>query len=284
MMMKILVTGSSGLIGSKLVSFLEAERHEVVRYKRTATRPAIEEGLDAVVHLAGEPIAGRWTAKKKGRIRESRVGGTRQLCEALARLERPPRVLVSASAIGYYGDRGTEILNEDSPPGTGFLADVCRDWEAAADPAAEAGIRVVNLRFGIVLSGDGGALAKMLLPFRMGFGGIVGSGKQFWSWVAIEDVVGAIQHALNTEWARGPMNVVSPNAVTNREFTKALGRVLGRPTVFPMPAMAARVVFGEMAEALLLGSARVQPIRLEGSGYRFRFPVLETTLRHMVLK
>ena len=189
-MMKILVTGSSGLIGSKLVSFLEAERHEVVRYKRTATRPAIEEGLDAVVHLAGEPIAGRWTAKKKERIRESRLGGTRQLCEALTKLELRPRVLVSASAIGYYGNRGTEPLNEDSPPGADFLAEVCRGWEAATLLAAEAGILVVNLRFGIVLSGDGGALAKMLLPFRMGAGGIVGTGRQFWSWVAIEDVIG----------------------------------------------------------------------------------------------
>src|ERR1039457_2204440 len=207
MTMKILVTGSSGLIGSKLVSFLEAERHEVVCYQRTAKQPTIEEGLDAVVHLAGEPSAGRWTAKKKERIRESRLGGTRQLCEALAKLERRPRVLVSASAIGYYGNRGTEPLNEDSPPGKCFLADVCRGWEAATLPAAEAGIRVVNLRFGIVLSGDGGALAKMLLPFKMGVGGIVGSGTQFWSWVAIEDAIGAIQHALSTERARGPMNV-----------------------------------------------------------------------------
>ncbi len=256
----------------------------MVRYNRMATRPAIEEGLEAVVHLAGEPIAGRWTAKKKERIRESRLGGTRQLCEALAKLERPPRVLVSASAIGYYGDRGTEPLNEDSPAGKGFLADVCRGWEAATLPAAEAGIRVVNLRFGIVLSGDGGALARMLWPFRVGVGGTVGSGRQFWSWVAIEDAIGAIQHALNTEWARGPINVVSPNAVTNREFTKTLGRVLRRPTVFPMPGLAARAVFGEMAEALLLNSARVQPIRLEGSGYRFCFPGLEATLRHLVFK
>jgi len=282
--MKILITGSSGLIGSKLVSFLKAERHEVVRYNRMATRPAIEEGLDAVVHLAGEPIAGRWTAKKKGRIRQSRVDGTRQLCETLAKLERPPRVLVSASAIGYYGDRGAEPLNEDSSPGEGFLADVCRGWEAATGPAAEAGIRVVNLRFGVVLSGEGGALAKMLLPFKMGVAGIVGSGRQFWSWVAIEDVIGAIQHALNTERARGPMNAVSPNAATNREFTKTLGRVLRRPTVLPMPSVAARMVFGEMAEALLLASARVQPIRLESSGYRFHFPNLETALRHLVLK
>jgi hypothetical protein len=175
-------------------------------------------------------------------------------------------------------------LHEDSPPGTGFLADVCRGWEVATGPAAEAGIRVVNLRFGIVLSGDGGALTKMLWPFRMGVGGIVGDGRQFWSWVAIEDVIGTIQYGLSTEWAHGPMNVVSPNAVTNQEFTKTLGRVLGRPTIFPMPGLAARVVFGEMAETLLLASARVQPIRLEGSGYRFRFPVLETTLRHLVLK
>jgi uncharacterized protein len=256
----------------------------VVLYKRAPQSSPIEEGLDAVVHLAGEPIAGRWTGKKKQRIRDSRLNGTRQLCKTLANLKRPPRVLVSASAIGYYGNRGTEPLHEDSPAGTGFLADVCRGWEAATGPAAEAGIRVVNLRFGIVLSGDGGALAKMLLPFRMGVGGIVGDGRQFWSWVAIEDVIGAIQHTLSTEWAHGPMNVVSPNAVTNQEFTKTLGRVLRRPTIFPMPGLAARVVFGEMAEALLLASARVQPIRLEGSGYRFRFPALETALRHLVLK
>ena len=282
--MKVLVTGSSGLIGSKLVSNLKAERHEVVRYRRAAKQPTIEEGLDAVVHLAEEPIAGRWTAKKKTRIRESRLGGTRQLCEALAKLKRPPRVLVSASAIGYYGDCGTEPLNEDNPPGVGFLADVCRGWEAATLPAVKAGIRVVNLRLGVVLSRDGGAFAKMLWPFRLGIGGIVGNGRQFWSWVAIKDVIGAIQHALNTEWVRGPMNVVSPNAVTNREFTKTLGRVLGRPTVLPMPAVMARVIFGEMAKALLLGSTRVQPTRLEGSGYRFRFPDLEATLRHLVLK
>ena len=282
--MRILITGSSGLIGSKLVSLLKAERHEVICYKRTAKQSTIEEGLDAVVHLAGEPITGRWTAKKKARIRESRLGGTRQLCEALAKLKRPPRVLVSASAIGYYGDCGTEPLNEDNPPGVGFLADVCRGWEAATLPAVEAGIRVVNLRLGVVLSRDGGAFAKMLWPFRMGIGGIVGNGRQFWSWVAIEDVIGAIQHALNTEWVRGPMNVVSPNAVTNREFTKTLGRALGRPTVLPMPAVMARVIFGEMAKALLLGSTRVQPTRLEGSGYAFRFPNLATSLEHLVLK
>jgi len=282
--MKILITGSSGFIGSKLVSFLKSEQHEVICYKQTTTRPAIEDGLDAVVHLAGEPIAGRWTAKKKRRIRESRLNGTRQLCEALAKLQRRPRVLVSASAIGYYAGRGTEPLHEDSPSGTGFLAEVCRGWEAATVPAAEAGIRVVNARFGIVLGGDGGALEKMLLPFRMGVGGIVGNGRQFWSWVAIEDAIGAIQYSLTTESVRGPINVVSPNAVTNREFTKTLGRVLRRPTVFPMPAVVARAVFGEMAEALLLGSARVQPIRLEGSGYRFRFPGLEMALRHLVLK
>lgn len=282
--MKILITGSHGFIGSKLVSFLKSERHEVVCYKRTTTRPAIEEGLDAVVHLAGEPIAGRWTARKKAWIRDSRLNGTRQLCKALAKLQRRPRVLVSASAIGYYGDRGTEPLDEDSPSGTGFLAEVCRGWEAATDPAAEAGIRVVNARFGIVLGGDGGALTKMLLPFRMGVGGIVGNGRQFWSWVAVEDAIGAIQHSLTTESVCGPINVVAPNAVANREFTKTLGRVLKRPTIFPMPAVVARTVFGEMAEALLLGSARVQPIRLEGSGYRFRFPSIETALRYLVLK
>jgi len=296
--MKVLVTGSTGLIGSALVPFLRAGGHEVVRLVRAPLRveervvlwdpeagkiePSELEGLDAVVHLAGESIAGRWTAEKKARIRESRVRGTRFLCETLARLERPPTVLVSASAIGYYGDRGDELLREESPPGRGFLADVATQWEAATEPAAQRGLRVVLLRFGIVLSPRGGALAQMLPPFRLGLGGPIGSGQQYWSWIAIDDVVRAIQHALLTETLRGPVNVVSPDPVRNREFVRALGRVLGRPTLLPMPAAAVRLLFGQMGEELLLASQRVEPIRLLASGFVFQYPDLEGALRHLL--
>jgi len=275
--MKILVTGSHGLIGSELVTVLEREAHTVVRAGRGESK--VPGDVTAVVHLAGEPIAGRWTAKKKQAIRESRVAGTRALCEALP---ESVRVLVSASAIGYYGDRGTEPLHEDSAMGKGFLAEVVRDWEAATKPAADKGIRVVNLRFGVVLSAKGGALAKMLLPFKLGLGGIVGMGRQFWSWVALEDAVGAIRHALTAEDLRGPVNVVAPQPVTNRQFTQTLGKVLGRPTIFPMPGPVARLIFGEMAGELLLASQQVLPLKLEGSGYRFRYRDLATALRAML--
>ncbi len=298
--MKILVSGSSGLVGSALVPFLSSGGHEIVRLIRGWPQPGeaavpwdppagrIEaarlEGLDAVVHLAGENIAGRWTATRKARIRESRVQGTRLLAETLARLARPPKVFVCASAIGYYGDRGDAVLREDSPPGAGFLAEVCREWEAAARPAAEKGVRVVHLRIGVVLSPAGGALARMLTPFKLGLGGRIGAGGQFMSWIAIDDLTGAIHHALATESLRGPVNAVAPRPVTNREFTKTLGRVLGRPTLFPMPAFAARLTFGEMADELLLASARVEPAKLVTSGYRFRAPELEGALRHLLGK
>lgn len=262
------------MIGSELVAQLTRGGDEVVRLARKENQ--LTGDLDAVIHLAGEPIAGRWTTEKKRRIRESRVEGTQRLCAALP---RSVKVLVCASAIGIYGDRGTEPLTEDSEPGSGFLPEICLAWEKAA---MMPGIRVVKLRFGVVLNAKGGALAKMLLPFRLGLGGIVGSGRQFWSWVALDDAVGAIMHAIRSEELRGPVNVVSPNPVTNREFTKTLGKVLGRPTALPMPAMAARLVFGEMADALLLCSARVQPIRLEGDLYRFRFSELEPALRHLL--
>jgi uncharacterized protein (TIGR01777 family) len=243
------------------------------------------EGLDAVVHLAGENIAaGRWTAEKKASIRDSRVQGTHLLCDALAQLVNPPKVLVSASAIGYYGDRGAEVLREDSRPGRDFLADVCRAWEAATAPAAQRGIRVVNLRFGIVLSAAGGALAKMLLPFKLGAGGIIGSGQQYMSWIALDDVVGAIHHTLITDTLHGPVNAVAPNPVTNAVFTKTLGRVLWRPTLFPLPAFVARAAFGEMADALLLASTRVEPARLKDTHYAFRYPELEGALRHVLGK
>lgn len=300
--MRVLISGSTGLVGSALIPLLATGGHTVVRLVRPGSAAvdgttvrwdpssgsvdtARLEGLDAVVHLAGESVAGRrWTAARKERIRASRVDGTRLLGEVLTRLSRRPQVLACASAVGFYGSRGGEILREESPPGNDFLAGVCTEWEAAAQVAARAGIRVVNLRFGVILSPAGGALAKMLLPFRLGAGGILGDGRQYVSWVAIDDAVGAILHVLGTESLRGPVNVVAPRPVTNRELTKTLGRVLGRPTILPMPAFAARVVFGEMADALLLASQRVEPARLRASGYRFRFPELEGALRHLLGK
>ena len=298
--MNILVTGASGLIGTSLVASLTSNGHEVTRLVRrqpksgekaarwdpmagTIEASAIE-GVDAVVHLAGENIAERWTAAKKARIRDSRVKGTQLLCETLARLSSLPKVLVSASAIGYYGDRGEAILTEESPPGRGFLAEVCRAWEAATEPARQHGMRVVQLRFGVVLSPAGGALAKILPPFRIGLGGVLGSGRQYMSWIALDDAVGAIQHAIVTDALQGPTNAVAPQAVTNQEFTKTLGKVLGRPTVFPLPAFAARLMFGEMADELLLASTRIQPAKLPASGYRFRYPELADALRHLLAK
>lgn len=297
--MKILITGSTGLIGSALASSLTSGGHTVRRLLRSSRQaagsdavwdpsagtldPQALEGMDAVVHLAGENIAGgRWNSRRKAKIRDSRVNGTRLLSETLSRLSSPPAVCVCASAIGYYGNRGDTILNEGSPAGSGFLPDVCREWEAATVAALQKGIRVINLRTGIVLSPAGGALAKMLPPFKMGVGGKVGDGKQFMSWIALDDVVGAIEHALTNKRFTGPVNAVSPNPVTNLQFTRTLGSVLRRPTIFPMPALAARMAFGEMADALLLSSTRVQPARLIGSGFQFRYPSLESALRHLL--
>jgi len=295
--MRISVTGSSGLIGSALVPFLTAQGHEVGRVVRSMTTAGdwrwdpgaghvdagAVNGKDAVVHLAGESIAaGRWSAARKARIRDSRVRGTRVVAEAVARADPRPKALLCASAMGFYGDRGDERLTEASAPGRGFLSEVSREWEEACAPAREQGVRVVNLRFGIVLSPAGGALAKMLLPFRLGAGGVVGSGKQWWSWVGLDDAVGAIQHALVTPGLSGPVNVVAPNAVTNAEFTRTLGRVLARPTLFPVPVFAARLAFGEMADALLLASARVVPERLQQTGCVFHHPELEGALRHLL--
>lgn len=298
--MNVLITGSTGFIGSALVASLTAGGHRVMRLVRSKPAPAagevfwnpaigsIEmpglEGMDAVVHLAGENIAERWTAEKKARIRDSRVNGTRFLSDSLARLAQSPQVLVCASAIGYYGDRGAERLTEDSAPGSGFLAEVCREWEGAAEPARQRGIRVVHLRTGIVLSPTGGALAKMIPPFRMGVGGRIGSGNQYMSWIAMDDLVGIFHHVLTTETLHGPVNAVAPHPVTNLEFTTTLGRVLARPTVFPMPAFAARLAFGEMANDLLLASAHVEPTRLLNAGYAFRYPELEGALRHVLGK
>ncbi len=299
--MNILITGSTGMIGTALIKFLQARGHHVTRLVRTSapsSEPSVRwdpcagvlqaneiEGGDAVVHLAGESIAGsRWTTVQKAKIRDSRVQGTTLLAETLAKLEQPPKVLVSASAIGYYGHRGDETLREESSPGTGFLPATCVEWEKAAHPARQKGIRVVHPRFGIILSPKGGALAKMLLPFKLGVGGIMGNGKQYWSWVALDDVIGAIHHALVTESVVGPMNVVAPRAVTNHEFTKILGRVLSRPTIFPLPAFAARLVLGEMADELLLASARIEPARLMATGYKFHHTELEKALRDLLRK
>lgn len=295
--MHIAITGSHGLVGSELVSVVTTDGQRVTRIVRgrpgtgeVAWDPAAREfdaagleGIDAMVHLAGESIAARrWDEAQKKRIQDSRIDGTQLLCEALGRMTKPPKVLVSASAIGFYGHRGDEVLDESCPAGSGFLAEVAQAWEAATQPAADAGIRVVNLRFGVILSPRGGALAKMLTPFKLGVGGIVGNGRQYWSWISIDDTVGAVHHAIITDSLSGPVNTVAPNAVTNREFTKTLGRVLGRPTLVPMPAIAARLALGEMANELLLASTRVVPKRLVESGYEFRHAALEEALRHVL--
>ena len=246
--------------------------------------PESVSGFDAVVHLAGEPIVGRWTEEKKRRIIDSRVSGTKHLAEALAKTSRPPRVLVCASAIGYYGDRGDEVLREESAPGRQFSSELCQQWEAAAEPAVAAGIRTVNLRTGIVLSAAGGALKQMLLPFRLGIGGNVGNGRQWMSWIDLQDMTAAILHILKTDSLRGPINMTAPNPVTNAEFTKALASVLSRPAIFPMPAFAARLVFGQMADELLLASQRVEPAKLLGSGYVFQRPDLRQSLQAILKK
>jgi len=242
------------------------------------------KGLDAVIHLAGENVIGRWTKRKKERIKDSRVIGTRLLSESLARLGDPPHVLVCASAIGYYGDRGEAVLDERLPPGEGFLSEVCREWEAAADPARQKGIRVVHLRLGMVLSADGGALARMLPLFRIGLGGRIGGGDQYWSPIAIDDVLGAIMHVIGTEGLEGAVNAVAPNPVTNSEFAETLGRVLSRPTLASTPAFVARLLLGEAADEFLLTSTRVVPRRLLETGYRFQFPELEGALHHVLGK
>jgi hypothetical protein len=280
--MKIALTGSHGLIGGALTPLLEAAGHDLVRLRRWPYRPEMLEGVNAVVHLAGENIAGRWTAGKKARIRESRILGTRSLAEAIATMPVPPMVLVSASAIGYYGERGGETMIEEHGRGDGFLAEVCEAWEEASQPARRAHVRVVNLRFGVVLSPAGGALARMLPAFRVGLGGPLGDGRQHMSWIALADAVGVVQRALVTKTLAGPVNAVSPYPVTNTEFTATLARVLHRPAFLRMPALAARMAFGEMAEALLLASTRVEPIRLIATGYRFKYPRLEEALRHML--
>jgi uncharacterized protein len=295
---KVLISGSSGLIGSALIRRLRARGWQVTRLTRSPSSgpdqiswdpskpisPQSVSGFDAVVHLAGETVAERWTEAKKRAIRDSRVLGTRNISEALAQAGQRPAFLVSASAIGIYGDRGDQVLVEQSSPGEGFLAEVCREWELATQAAAEAGIRTVQTRFGIVLSRSGGALAKMLVPFRLGIGGNMGSGRQWWSWVALDDVIGAIEHVMKTDTLAGPVNVVSPHPVTNREFTKCLASVLARPALFPMPPFVARRALGQMADELLLASQRVEPARLSASGFRFARSDLRWALRSILGK
>jgi hypothetical protein len=297
--MKVLIAGATGLVGTALKRSFSKKGIDVTDLVRTAPKvglPEVEwhpnkgeidraalEGFDAVINLAGESIAeGRWTEEKKKRIRDSRIQGTKLLSETLATLSTPPRVFLCASATGFYGSRGDEILDEDSAPGKGFLADVCREWEEATRAASNAGIRVVNLRFGPIFSAEGGMLSKVLTPFKLGVGGKVGSGKQYVSWVAMDDVVGTVNFALDHEELSGPVNVVAPEAVTNQEFTKTLGKVLSRPTFFAVPEFAARLAFGEMADEMLLASQRVVPKRLKDAVYQFRYPELERALHHVI--
>lgn len=295
--MRIVIGGASGLIGTHLCQALRAGGHTLVRLVRGHNREDVEgstrawdpdrgtlavdalEGCDAVIHLGGVTIARRFTAKHKAAVLHSRVSSTRLLAESIARLPRKPRVFIVASAIGYYGDRGAEWIDESYPPGTGFLPEVCVQWECAADAARDAGVRVVHPRLGIVLSGAGGALRAMLTPFRLGLGGVVGTGRQYMSWIALRDVIGAFGHILATETMRGPVNLTAPHPVTNREFTKTLGRVLHRPTVLPLPSAAVKLLLGEMGQALLLDGCRVRPAVLEGSGYTFALGGLEEALR-----
>ncbi len=295
--MKILITGASGLIGSALREFLSANGHEArgllrSNYAEGDPHWNPEEGvidlrnftqIDAVVHLAGDNISeGRWNADKKARILNSRVTGTKLLAEFLAKSEHKPKVFISGSAIGFYGSRGEEDVDENSKAGEGFLSDVCKQWEAATAPAVDAGIRVVNIRTGMVLSLSGGALKKMLFPFKMGLGGVVGNGKQFMSWVSINDLVEMIQYAMANDSISGPLNLVSPNPVSNYQFTKTLGHSLRRPTMFPMPAFAARLMFGEMANDLLLASTKVIPRKLINAGYKFQHSALEEALQFLL--
>lgn len=288
----IAVTGPGGLVGSALCASLKGRGCRVVGISRSPgpnrivwntesglAHPKELEGFDAVVHLAGENIgAGRWTAARKEEFRRSRLTATRTLVQSLERLESRPQTLICASATGIYGDRGDEMLNEQSAAGTGFLADLCQAWEHEALAAQEFGIRVVCVRIGIVLSPKGGALQKMLLPFKMGVGGVVGNGGQYWSVIGLTDLVRVFEFCLENDSLHGPVNAVCPDAPDNRAFTAALGKVLHRPTVFPLPAFAARLVLGEMADALLLASTRVEPRKLLDAGFRFSHPDVEGAL------
>ncbi|HYJ92311.1 MAG TPA: TIGR01777 family oxidoreductase [Pyrinomonadaceae bacterium] len=296
--MKILITGATGLIGSALQKSLRDGGHDLLLASRKPPKndnfiqwdvsegfaePEKLEGVHAVIHLAGENLSGlRWTDEKKKAIRDSRILGTRNVVDTISNLKQRPQILIAASAVGFYGDRGDDIMTETSSPGKNFLADVCREWEAESRRAEDSGIRTVLLRTGIVLSKDGGALGTMLTPFKFGLGGVVGSGKQWMSWISLDDQIAVINYALENENIRGAVNSVSPNPVTNEEFTKAMGEVLYRPTIIPIPEFAVHLAFGEMGDALLLDSTRVIPKRLEEAGFKFKYPDLKKALQHAV--
>jgi uncharacterized protein len=298
MISRILVSGVSGTIGAALLPSLKANGCAVVRLVRGPAKSAEEiswdpakplvpsavSGFNAVIHLAGESIFGRWSAAKKTSIRESRVAGTSNLATALAEAEKKPSVFVCGSAIGYYGNRGDETLREESAPGSGFLAQVCQEWEEATTPAVQADIRTVHLRTGIVLSSQGGALRAMLLPFKLGLGGPTGNGQQWMSWIHIGDMVGAIHHILKNDLIQGAVNMVAPKPARNADFAQTLAGVLSRPAIFPMPAFAAKAIFGEMGEELLLSSQKVEPGKLIASGYPFRFRELRASLEDILKK
>jgi uncharacterized protein (TIGR01777 family) len=296
-MVRVLISGASGPIGTALLASFDDKSTRVVRLVRGTAQnaaqlswdpmapipPSLVSGFDAVIHLAGESVVGRWIEEKKKAIRESRVVGTKNMASALAQSQTKPRVFICASAIGFYGNRGDEVLEENSSMGRGFLPEVCGEWEDASRIAAEAGIRTVNVRIGLVLSAQGGALEKMLTPFKLGLGGRLGSGQQWMSWIHVDDIVGAIHHAIQTESLAGSVNLVAPNAVRNAEFTKVLASVLRRPAIFPVPEFALRLAFGKQAaEQMLLASARVQPGKLEASGYKFHFRELRVALQNLV--
>jgi len=302
--MKILISGASGLIGSALTASLESDGHQVLRLSRGAAKRKDDQsfvqwqpddgrfeigemeklaGVEAAFHLAGESVLGRWTNAKKIRIRESRIRSTHLLSETLAKLPTRPRTVICASAVGYYGHRGGEVLREDSASGRGFLASVCREWEDAAHATRDVGIRTVHARFGVVLSKDGGALQKMLLPFQLGLGGPIGSGRQFLSWISIDDTIAALRFALDNSKIEGAINVVAPNPVSNREFVKTLGKTLARPALIPLPVFALKIALGkEAANETLLVSQRAIPEKLQANGFEFQQPELDGALRHLL--